>query len=145
MKENPIDKDKTAEEPGLLPYAHHVGSPVIKPIDKGRVKGNAMAAMSQQANRQLAQIQQQIQLLADQARKIQQRVEVSHRIYEAEMGFSPLVGHRYFLYEKADGSTLLSMLSPRDWGRKKPYANFISEVELLADHTWELIDAADEQ
>jgi hypothetical protein len=48
IKENPIDKDKITETPSTLPYAHHVGSPVIKPIDKGRVKGNAMSAMVEQ-------------------------------------------------------------------------------------------------
>jgi hypothetical protein len=31
---NPIDKDKVAENPGLLPYAHSVGGPPIKPEDQ---------------------------------------------------------------------------------------------------------------
>ena len=35
---NPIDKDKIADAPHLLPYAHSVGSAIIKPIDKGKVK-----------------------------------------------------------------------------------------------------------
>ena len=42
---NPIDKDKIAENPHLLPYAHTVGGSVIKPIDKGRTKGLALDAM----------------------------------------------------------------------------------------------------
>ena len=35
---NPIDKDKTSDSPGLLEYAHHVGSALIRPEDKGKLK-----------------------------------------------------------------------------------------------------------
>ena len=38
---NPIDKDKIAENPHLLPYAHTRGGVNIKPVDKGKVKGRA--------------------------------------------------------------------------------------------------------
>ena len=58
---NPIDKDKIAENPGLLPYAHTVGGSVIKPIDEGRVKGNALAAMEQQTDMQMAQLYKQME------------------------------------------------------------------------------------
>ena len=34
---NPIDPEKIAENPHLLPYAHSVGGAVIKPMDKGRM------------------------------------------------------------------------------------------------------------
>ena len=57
---NPIDPDKVAENPHLLPYAHTVGSAVIKPIDKGRVKGLAVTAMYEQTEIQLDQIREQI-------------------------------------------------------------------------------------
>ena len=36
---NPIDKDKVAENPHLLPYSHTVGGVVIRPMDRGRTKG----------------------------------------------------------------------------------------------------------
>ncbi len=49
---NPIDKDKIAENPHLLPYAHTVGGAVIKPIDQGRVKGLAVKAMHKQTDMQ---------------------------------------------------------------------------------------------
>jgi hypothetical protein len=35
---NPIDKDKVAENPGLLPYAHTAGGAVIRPEDKGKIR-----------------------------------------------------------------------------------------------------------
>jgi len=77
---NPIDKDKIAENPHLLPYAHTVGGAVIKPIDKGRVKGLAVGAMYEQTEMQLDQIREQINLLAEQANKIKARVEISEKV-----------------------------------------------------------------
>lgn len=138
--QNPIDKDKITETPSTLPYAHTVGGAVIKPEDKGKIKGRAMAAMEQQTDRQLAQIKKQIDLLAEQAKAIQKRVEVSNMIYMAEMGFEPLVGHIYHVYEKENDQYVLSMLSPSDWGKSFPYKEHISAAQLLADHTWELLD-----
>ena len=50
---NPIHPDKITPTPHLLPYAHHVGSAIIKPLDKGKSKGVAMKAMYQQTENQL--------------------------------------------------------------------------------------------
>jgi len=135
---NPIDPDKVAENPGLLPYAHHVGSTSIKPIDEGKVKGRAVRAMEQQTVKQLEQIQGQINTLVDQAREIQERVSVSQQIYEADMSFEPLVGHTYYLYQKEDEKFVLSMIAPTEWGRSKPYKTHTATVTLMADHTWEI-------
>lgn len=132
-------KEKTTDIPGLLPYAHQSGSAIIKPEDKGKITGRAVAAMHSQTDMQMAQIYQQMQLLADQAKLIQKRVEISERIYKTAMGFEPLINHHYFLYEKEDGSDFLSLVAPEEWGRKRKYSKFIAEIRLLADHTWEII------
>lgn len=137
---NPIDKDKVAENPGLLPYAHNVGGFVIKPLDKGRIKGQAMEAMHQQTERQLNQIKKQIELLAQQAQELQRRIEISEMIYLTEMSFRPVVGHTYHLYRQADETGVLSMIAPNEWGRKGcPYPTFVASVTLLADHTWDIL------
>ncbi len=135
---NPIDPDKVAENPHLLPYAHTVGGSVIKPIDKGRVKGLAVEAMYDQTEMQLDQIREQINLLAVQAQKIKDRVQISEDIYLAEMNFKPLIGHIYHLYKKKDEKNVLSMIAPAEWGRKSPY-EFVATVKLLADHTWDIL------
>ncbi len=135
---NPIDPEKVAESPGLLTYAHHVGSASIKPVDKGRVKGRAMLAMEQQTSMQLEQIHGQIKTLAEQAKKLQERVEVSQRIYEADMNFEPLTGHTYHLYEKENGDYILSMVAPTEWGKSRPFKSHLSTVTLMADHTWDI-------
>ncbi|MEM1124657.1 MAG: DUF2452 domain-containing protein [Bacteroidota bacterium] len=136
---NPIDKDKIAENPHLLPYAHTVGGAVIKPIDKGKMKGLAVSAMYEQSEMQLDQIREQINLLAAQAQQIKDRVEISESIYQAEMNFKPLVGKIYYLYQRESGKYLVSMVAPSEWGRKNPL-DFKATVKLLADHTWDILE-----
>ncbi len=140
---NPIHKDKTTETPGLLPYAHHVGSAIIRPLDKGRTKGLAMKAMYQQTGNQLNQIKEQVETLIRQAQAIHDRIEISELIYKAECGFKPVINQAYCLYYKEESAThLLSMVSPEEWGKNLPYV-FIAEVCLLADHTWNVLRKAD--
>lgn len=134
---NPIDPDKVTNIPGLLPYAHHSGSAVIRPVDKGRIKGNALSAMYEQTNAHLNQIRQQVELLVSQANAIRSRVEISEQIYLASVGIRPIVGHTYHLYEKKDGTKTLSLVAPDEWGAKSPYT-FIATVKLLSDHTWDV-------
>jgi len=137
---NPIDEDKIAENPHLLPYAHTVGGAVIKPVDEGAVKGKAIRAMEQQTDMQMDQIKMQIELLAEQAKAIQKRKEISEMIYDATLSFEPLIGHTYHLYEREDQVTILSLISPREWGRSKTYQRFVATVRLLADHTWDVLE-----
>lgn len=140
MDKNPIDKDKITENPHTLPYAHTIGGAVIVPIDEGKVKGKAMAAMYQQTQNQMDQLREQMSLIAAQAQKLHDRVKISEKIYDAKMGFEPLVGHEYFLYIRKSGEYLLSMVSPEQWGRSIPFEKFEGKVKLLADHTWDLLE-----
>ncbi len=136
---NPIDKDKTTETPGLLPYAHHAGSAVIRPEDKGQIRGNALLAMYDQTDRQMEQLRQQMETLVNQAKNLQGRMNISEMIYQSEVPFSPVIHHIYHLYKrKTDGTTLLSMVAPEEWGRKKPFEHLAS-CRLLGDHTWEVL------
>ncbi len=141
MFKNPIDKDKTAEDPGLIPYPHTIGSIVVKPEDEGKLKSRALSAMREQTNKQLAQIQKQAALLAKQAQDLQKRVEISEKIYTAELSFEPFIGHVYHLYKKAEGYRLY-MIGPEEWGKTKPEnIEFIGSIKLLSDHTWEIVDS----
>jgi hypothetical protein len=137
---NPIDKDKITETPSTLPYAHHVGSAIIKPEDKGRIKGRAMAAMVEQTNSQMQQIYEQMQLLAEQAKRLEKRVLVSEKIYNADINFEPVIGHTYYLYRRKNGKQVLSMVAPENWGKSIPFEAFEAKVKLLADHTWEVLE-----
>lgn len=137
---NPIDKDKITENPHSLEYGHHAGSALIKPEDQGKLKGRALSAMEFQTDMQLGQIYEQMQLLAEQARKLQDRKTISEKIYLAEMRFEPLINHIYHLYQKENSSYLLSLIGPYQWGRSKRTVEFVATVRLLADHTWDVLE-----
>ncbi len=120
----------------VLPYAASVSGVAVRPTKEGVIKHKALSAMEDQTNMQLNQIKQQIELLAKQAHEISKRKELSLLIYEAKLGFKPQIGHTYHLYEKKDGSHMLSMVAPQEWGKSGPFKQFLSSVKLLADHTW---------
>jgi hypothetical protein len=137
---NPIDPDKITETPHNLPYAHHSGSALIKPEDQGKIKGRSLSAMEHQTDMQLSQIYEQMQLLAEQAKRLQDRKTISEFIYTSEIRFEPLINHTYFLYKKADSTFALSLVGPDQWGRSRKSLVYIATVKLLADHTWEVLD-----
>ncbi len=135
---NPIDKDKITENPSTLPYAHTVGGAVISPYDLNKKRSLALSAMEQQTDAQLEQIKKQIDLLAQQAKEIFERKELSKIIYSAQIGFKPQINHIYFLYEKEDGNHVLSMVGPAEWGRSKTPGKYVYTLRLLADNTWNI-------
>jgi hypothetical protein len=140
---NPIDKDKVAENPGLIAYPHNVGSIAIKPEDEGKLKTRALSAMREQTNKQLLQIHKQVELLAAQATELQKRIEVSEKIYLADLSFEPFVGNVYHLYKK-DQVFKLMLIAPDEWTKGIPDTiEYISTVKLLSDHTWEIIETFD--
>lgn len=121
----------------VLPYAASVSGAVIRPTEEGVIRHKSLTAMEEQTNMQLDQIRKQIELLALQAQEIQKRKELSLIIYGAKLNFSPVIGQIYYLYEKKDGSYLLSMISPSEWGGGAgPFKRFVAAAKLLADHTW---------
>ena len=139
-----IDEDKITHNPHNLPYAHTVGSAIIFPDDKDRIKTTAMTAMVEQTNVQMKQIYDQMELLISQANKLKERVELSEEIYTAEMGFKPITGNTYHLYEKEDGVKVVSMIGPDEWARGCKYAHYVATARLMGDHTWD-IEAKNEE
>lgn len=140
---NPIDKDKITENPHNLPYAHNIGSQLVKPEDQGKVKGRALSSMEFQTDMQLEQIYEQMQLLASQAKKLEARKIISEKIYQAEIRFEPIINHTYYLYKKEE-THILSIISPDQWGKSKTKLEYMATVRLLADHTWDVLDKDDD-
>jgi hypothetical protein len=143
-KKNPVDKDKVTDHPGLLPYASHIGSAIIKPLDKGKSRGLAMKAMYQQTDKHLNQIKEQVEILIRQAQEIHDRIDFSEKIYQASCSFAPVIGNTYYLYKRKDESEFLSMISPSEWGTNNSMI-FICAATLLADHTWEILESKNDQ
>ncbi|MFK7872814.1 MAG: DUF2452 domain-containing protein [Oligoflexales bacterium] len=130
-------KRMSAEKPGLQTHPHNVGAFAIQPLDENKSRSQSLLAMQQQTQMQLNQINEQVQSLTKQALKLQKRFQVSQQIYTAKMSFKPIIGQRYYLYENLSEKLFLSMISPDEWDHNY---RFISAVELLADHTWRVLD-----
>lgn len=137
-------KLKTVDLPGLVEYAHSVGGFSIVPNEQGVIKGRAMNAMQEQTQEKLDMILEQMRTLAKQAKDVQDRVEISHYVYDAEIKFEPIIGKKYYLYEKDDGKKLLSLIGPKDWGKSKNFKSCLAEVKLLSDHTWKVLERFDQ-
>jgi len=120
------------------PYALSVSSPKIEPIDKRMLLANAHESMQHQAEQQISMLKKQAELLMKQAKAIEERLALSHAIYKADINFEPVIHGIYHVYQKEDGSQVLSMVAPYEWGKIAPYT-FLNTVRLLADRTWEIL------
>jgi hypothetical protein len=123
----------------FAPIPLHVGSAIIRPIDKGKLKSTALETVEKQANQQIGMLKKQAELIMQQVRDIETRVRIAEEIYAADINFDPVIGNVYHLYERDDDSRVLSMLSPDDWGKRLPFARFVASVKLLGDRTWEVL------
>ncbi len=132
-----MSKKKTSN----LPYAHNLSSAIIKPEDIGKMKGDALRAMSEQVNIQMAQIYRQASALVEEANRLKERAEIGQMIYDADITLTPRSGNIYYFYErKEDGSNFLSLVAPEEWGSEKEKEfKLIHRVKMLADHTWEIL------
>lgn len=122
----------------FAPVPMHVGSAPIKPIDKGKLQATAFEAMQYHAQQQINMLRKQAEVLMKQVREIEERVEISRQIYEADFRFKPEVGNVYHLYEQA-GKRTLSLIGPHEWGKSMPFDAYIATVRLLGDKTWEIL------
>ena len=120
------------------PYALSVSSPKIEPIDKRLLVANAHESMQHQAEQQITMLKKQAELLMKQAKAIEERLTLSHAIYKADINFEPVIHGIYHVYQKDDGSQVLGMVAPYEWGKNAPYT-FLNTVRLLADRTWEIL------
>jgi hypothetical protein len=121
------------------PIPLSVSSPKINPVDKGKVRAVAFETMQLQAEQQIMMLKTQADLLIAQAKAIHERLEVSRKIYEADLNFEPVVNTIYHVYEKK-GKTILSLVGSAEWGSRMPYDRHICSARLMADKSWEVIN-----
>ncbi len=141
-----MDQEKSIYYTGeakFSPVPLTVSSPVIKLIDKNKVRANAVEAMHMQAHQQIDMLRKQAELIMQQVKEIEDRLKISELIYKAEMRFKPVMGQIYHLYEqKQAGEFLVSMIAPNEWGRSKSFSRYLSTIRLLSDSTWDVLDKA---
>jgi len=125
--------------PSFAPIPLSVSSPVIKAEDKNQIRAVALESMHLKVQEQVNLLRSQAELIMKQVRELEERMEISRRIYEASMRFTPVIGSTYHLFENKEGGVILSMVGPDEWGKNMPFRSFIATVKLMGDHTWEIL------
>lgn len=139
---NHTEEESYSGPASLSPIPLSIGSPVIRPEDKNKIKANAVEAMHHYANQEIALLKKQADLIISQVREIEARLKISEHIYESNLKFTPIVNQIYHLYEK-DNYYNLSLIGPNEWGRSKTVGKYVASVKLLGDHSWDVINKAD--
>ncbi len=122
---------------GLSEVPMHVGSAMIRPEDRGKIKAVALQSAQNQAQQQMAMLKRQAEALMEEARRIEERLRLSAQIFEADVNFTPVVGQIYHLYNRESGSKFLSLIGPRQWGERSKPLEHLGTFRYLADSTWE--------
>ena len=92
-------------------------------------------AIAARVGGELEVIAEQIRALQRQAQAVLARSALDQKLHRAQCRFPRRVGHIYHLYERDDGETYFSGLSPSDWNGAPPHV-FIGSYRLEGDQSW---------
>jgi Protein of unknown function (DUF2452) len=124
------------------PYGLSRVAPTMRLVDVAKEIEQADERISQMTSGKLRVIADQIRDLQAQAKGILARAERDLILHRAACGFSRTPGQVYYLYEKANGTHLWSLLSVEDW-RGRPPHRFKGAYRLEGDQSWTPIDEID--
>jgi hypothetical protein len=136
------NQNMVAEEAGSLSWGlseipMHVGSAMIRPEDRGKIRAVALESAENQARQQMAMLRRQAEALMEEARRIEERLLLSVQIFQADVNFTPVVGQVYHLYQRSNGTKFLSLIGPSQWGSRASSLEHLGTFKHLADSTWE--------
>jgi len=108
----------------LKPYATNVGAPAITPTDSVVWKNRSIHKVNQKMEAKYLEIKNAYA-------KMIEEYEHNQLIFNAKFNFEPIVGEIYHLYEKANGDTFLSIISP-----EQCRFDFLGSFYLTTDFIW---------
>ena len=111
----------------LKPYATNVSAPVITPTDTIAWKNRSINKVNHKIKTKYLELKAEYE-------KMMEEFHYNSLIFDAKFSFEPIIGEIYHLYERANGETFLSLISPEQ-------CNFIflGSFYLNADQTWEKV------
>lgn len=126
------------------PYPVSRLAPAHDLVDTARQIAEADQVIGTVVHGKLSVIAEQIRALQEQARRIMHEARQAASLHRAQCSFQKRVGHTYHLYERPDGTSYFSMLSPNDWGQRPPHV-FSGSFRLEPDMSWTPAGAAGPQ
>lgn len=94
-----------------LTYGSNNGAPAIKLEDVGGWKQTQAQRANKVFTKKYDEIKEEFVNLIDE-------VKWNEFVYSATYNFIPVLGETYYVYEKNDGTTFLSLISPTEWSMK---------------------------
>ena len=113
----------------LKPYATNVGAPVITITDTTAWKNRSINKTNHKIKAKYLELKAEYE-------KMMNEFEYNTIIFNSAFSFEPVIGEVYHLYERKDGSSFLSLISPEQCNFK-PLGSFYLNV----DQTWVKVDS----
>ena len=111
----------------LKPYATSVGAPVIKTTDSVAWKNRSISKINHKIEAKFLELKTEYE-------KMVREFEYNKLIFQAKFTFEPIIGNVYHLYERKNGESFLSIISPEECD-----FNFLGSFYLNADQIWEKV------
>lgn len=128
MKKKKPDLVVWDEEKGYyqreLTYGSNHGAPAIKLDDVNGWKQSQIHSANKQFKTRYDELKEEFQKLVDE-------VNFNELVYSSKYSFIPVVGESYYLYDKGDGTTFMSLISPNQWNQK-----YIGTFKLDSTSKW---------
>ncbi|MCW8853359.1 MAG: DUF2452 domain-containing protein [Gammaproteobacteria bacterium] len=126
------------------PYPVSRLAPQVELVDLARQISEADAMVNTRVSAKLKVIADQIKSLQTEAKSVLEEARLDQDLHRAECNFKRIPGKIYHLYQKNNGNTYFSMLSPDDWGGSMPH-KYIDSYRLENDMSWLPVDRLDEK
>jgi hypothetical protein len=107
-----------------LTYGSNHGAPAIKLDDVTGWKESQIHSANKQFKTRYDELKEEFQKLVDE-------VNFNELVYSSKYSFIPVVGESYYLYDKGDGTTFMSLISPNQWNQK-----YIGTFKLDSQYKW---------
>ena len=117
--------DSSKPSAAFLPYPVSTLSPPIIPNDLSSFKSRGISQVERELRQKLEEIRESYLRTID-------HFNWNKLVYEADIGFEPVVGESYHVYE-VGGRRLLSMIAPDEWSEKH-----LAPVRLNVDRQWKI-------
>lgn len=107
-----------------LTYGSNHGAPAIKLDDVSGWKESQIHSANKQFKTRYDELKEEFQKLVDE-------VNFNELVYSSKYSFVPVVGESYYLYDKGDGTTFMSLIEPNQWTQK-----YIGTFKLDSTYKW---------
>ncbi len=122
-KELQLLRDKSTDNPGLLPYPHHIGSAPIKPENTSNFVNRGVSKVNHEFKDRFERLRKEYESLLEE-------YEWNKIIYESDLRFEPVVGEIYHLYNNS-GKKFISLIGPNEWDQE-----YLGTFKLSSDLKW---------